>query len=115
MRCMAANVAGWLVWVAFAGLFTIQWTVQIWRLAKRGGASTVQTLFLGFCWWAVTIAFLLIKASKLHILWIAPACFVVVVLFGSTPPFRFIGYLFGRLVCIGVSPAVPIENAADDD
>ena len=69
------TVLGWIVWGIDAAL-ALSWAYGLRTYTKNRQsvptATAIQTFFL----WAIAVAFLLIGYSKLHILWVAPICFV---------------------------------------
>jgi hypothetical protein len=69
------NVLGWAAW-AIVAILALSWGYGLRAYTRKGQsvpiATAVQTLFL----WIIALDFLLVGRSKLHILWIAPLCFV---------------------------------------
>jgi hypothetical protein len=69
------GVFGWAVW-AIVAILALSWAYGIRVYTKKGQsipiATAVQTLFL----WIIAVVFLFVGYSKLHILWVAPICFL---------------------------------------
>ena len=70
------NVLGWILWSIDAAL-ALSWAFDLRTYTTKRGqpvpiAMAVQAFFL----WVIAVASLLIGYSNLHILWLAPTCFV---------------------------------------
>lgn len=69
------TILGWTVW-GFIAFLALSWVHGLRVYTKRGQsvpmATAIQTLFF----WVVAVLFLFVGYSKLHILWLAPICFV---------------------------------------
>ena len=69
------NVLGWIIWTIIF-LLALSWTFGVRNYVGKGlgipHATAVQLFFL----WAIVLVFRLLPLSKLHILWVAPVCFI---------------------------------------
>ena len=72
---VALNILGWIIWTITL-LLALSWTFGVRSHVSKGvgipHATAVQVFFL----WAIVLVFRLFAFSKLHILWVAPVCFI---------------------------------------
>lgn|GEM_PF-5531033 len=69
------NVVGWIIW-SIIFVLALSWTFGVRKYVSKGvdipHAVSVQLLFL----WGIVLVFRVSSFSKLHILWVAPTCFI---------------------------------------
>jgi hypothetical protein len=70
------NILGWVIWGVVVAL-ALAWTFGLRVYTKKGKSVPVVMAVQGLFLWVIAISFLFVGSSKLHILWVAPVCFVV--------------------------------------
>ena len=69
------NTLGWIIW-AITALLAISWAFGIRTYTKQGKPFPTTTAVQSFFLWLIAVVFLYVHYSKLHILWVAPICFL---------------------------------------
>lgn len=69
-------IIGWLLW-AFTALVFFGFVQSMRKDARRGMPVHVVVVTQSLLWLALTVLFLFIDRSKLHLLWLLPAAFFV--------------------------------------
>ena len=72
---MAVTV-GWIAW-GIVALLALTWAYGCRNAMASGQPPQWGTTVLTLFWWVVALVFLFSHANKLHILWAAPAAFVL--------------------------------------
>ena len=71
-----ALAIGWVAWGVVAFL-ALAWAYACRNAMASGEPPQWSSVVLTLFWWVVALAFLFSHANKLHILWAAPAPFVL--------------------------------------
>ncbi len=102
-----SSIVGWVAW-GIVAIMALSWTHGLRVFTRKGqpvpNATAVQTFFL----WVIAAFFWFTNYSKLHILWVAPVCFLAsffLTLSGVpilTPVVMWITGLFVGIVLMGL-------------
>jgi hypothetical protein len=101
------SVFGWIVWCVDAA-FALSWTYGLRTYTKNWLPVPIATAVQAFFFSAIAVVFLFVGHSKLHILWIAPVCFVAsfFLTMGNipilSPVVKWFTGLFVEIVLIGL-------------
>ena len=71
-----ALTIGWVLW-GIVALLALGWAYGCRNAMASGEPLQCGTTVLTLFWWVVALVFLFSHANKLHILWAAPAAFVL--------------------------------------
>lgn len=71
-----SEVIGWIIW-GIVAFWALSWTIGCRTNMRSQEGLQMATAVLTFFWWVVAILFLIFDWSRLHILSIAPAAFVM--------------------------------------
>lgn len=99
-------LVGWVVWAVIASTAVV-WAHTLRTMAKVGYSFQIALGVQTFFFWLISIFFLVLDYSKLHILWIAPLSFftaMFLVLVGIpivSPVVLFLTEVFVNIVLLG--------------
>jgi len=106
-------ILGWAIW-AITTLLAISWAFGIRTYAKQRKPFPITTAVQGFFLWLIAVVFLYASYSKLHILWIAPICFLASFFLTLarrvpivTPVVLWFAGLFVEIVTLGIKRPTP--------
>ncbi len=69
------SILSWTIW-AIVAFLALSWAYGLRVYTKKGQSVPIATAVQTFFLWVIAVVFLFSGYSKLHILWVAPICFV---------------------------------------